>query len=124
MNMDNPKIIAGDLDTSQVSGFEQKRGISKITIHPDWLGADVSFENDVCLLTLDSPLELNDQVKSIELDDNNATYSLPDTACKVSGWGTLTVRKISLFEFRCALHYTSFSLVGLNQTSYNGCMFL
>mgnify|MGYP001340353096 CR=1 FL=1 len=87
-NMDDPKVIAGDLDTSQDSGHEQKRGISKITIHPDWLGEDVSFKNDVCLLTLDSPLKLNDQVKSISLDENEP---VPDTKCIVSGWGTLTV---------------------------------
>ena len=86
--MDDPKVIAGDLDTSQDSGHEQKRGISKITIHPDWLGEDVSFKNDVCLLTLDSPLKLNDQVKSISLDENEP---VPDTKCIVSGWGTLTV---------------------------------
>ena len=60
MNMDDPKIIAGDLDTSRVSGYEQKRGISKITIHPDWLGADVSFENDVCLIDFGSGSEKMD----------------------------------------------------------------
>ena len=86
--MDNPKVIAGDLDTGIDSGYEQTRGISNIMIHPAWLGADVSFENDVCLLTLDSPLELNEQVKSIALDE---AEPVPDTNCIVSGWGTLTV---------------------------------
>ena len=93
MYMDGPKIIAGELDTSRVSGYEQKRGISKITIHPNWLGADVSFENDVCLLTLDSPLTLNEQVKSISLDESEP---VPDTKCIVSGWGTLTVRNFGI----------------------------
>ena len=104
MYMDGPKIIAGDLDTSQESGYEQKRGISNILIHPDWLGADISFKNDVCLLTLDSPLELNDQVKSIALDD---TTQIPGQAmCKVSGWGTLSVRILSFLNFIviCIMH--------------------
>ena len=102
------KIIAGDLDTSRVSGYEQERGISKITIHPDWLGADVSFKNDVCLLTLDSPLELNDQVKRIELDDwtVDLNWTLPHNAiCKVSGWGTLNVRKFA--PFNLIVHYNT-----------------
>ena len=96
MSFYRPKIIAGDLDTSQESGYEQKRGISNILIHPDWLGADISFKNDVCLLTLDSPLKLNDQVKSISLDENEP---VPDTKCIVSGWGTLTVCNFGINEF-------------------------
>ena len=65
-------------------------------IHPAWLGADVSFENDVCLLTLDSPLELNEQVKSIALDE---AEPVPDTNCIVSGWGTLTVSNQGLDDY-------------------------
>ena len=93
---ENPKVIAGDLDTSLDSGYEQVRGISNIMTHPAWLGADISFANDLCLLTLDSPLELNDQVKSIALDE---AEPVPDTNCIVSGWGTLSVRNLGLHSF-------------------------
>ena len=58
--MDNPKVIAGDLDTGIDSGYEQTRGISNIMIHPAWLGADVSFENDVCLIDFGSGSEKMD----------------------------------------------------------------
>lgn len=87
------KIIAGELSIYDESSFEQTRRISDYIIHPDYNSNTV--QNDICLLTLDSPLELNDQVKAISLDKNEP---VSDTLCKVSGWGSLYVRIFFLLQ--------------------------
>ena len=82
-------IVAGELDVLTNSGFEQRRKIKDHLIHPDY--DENTLQNDICLLTMDSPFEFNDQVKAIPLDTVG-----PSTGknCQVSGWGTLQVSKI------------------------------
>ena len=77
----NWKIIAGELDLSVSSGFEQIRKIQNYLIHPDFDPS--SFNNDICLLTLDSALEWNKNAQRIALDEMEET----STQCLVSGWG-------------------------------------
>ena len=89
------KIIAGELNIYDESGYEQVRRISDYMIHPDW--NPNTLQNDVCLLTLDSPLELNDQVKTISLDMNEP---VTDDVCQVSGWGSLYVSKFLYWYFK------------------------
>jgi len=82
------RIVAGELDDMAVSGLEQSRKIIGHKTHPNYSPETTgSLKNDVCLLTLDAPLVLNDQVKSISLDTSNPTEG---AKCQVSGWGTLT----------------------------------
>ena len=78
----NTKIIAGELDIGMpIEVFEQVREIKDHLINPDW---DYFSDNGICLFTLDTPLEWNDNVQSIELDDHDP---LDSTTCEVSGWG-------------------------------------
>ena len=65
----------------------QEKSIKSYLIHPDfiYIGANA---NDICLLTLESDLQFNENVKAIAL--NNGTVDA-GTKCIVSGWGTLTV---------------------------------
>ena len=84
-------IVAGRLVFDDfVNG--QEKSIKSYLIHPDYIGVSEdgsgSHANDICLLTLESDLEFNDNVKAIAL--NNGTVDA-DTKCIVSGWGTLTV---------------------------------
>ena len=81
------KIVAGELDVINESGQEQIRTIKKKKQHPQY-NPTVSMANDICLLILDIPLNLNDQVKAIGLDTVGPTDG---AKCKVSGWGTQTV---------------------------------
>ena len=83
------KIVAGELDLSVTSGLEQVRRVISSIIHPDYNSATLPrFQHDICLLKLESPLELNENVRRIYLDEEDPTVG---TQCHVSGWGTLVV---------------------------------
>ena len=49
------------------------------------------YENDVCLITLTTEIQFNDNVTNIELNRNEV---LPGTKCTVSGWGSTKVNRI------------------------------
>ena len=70
----------------------QEITIKSYLIHPDYIGVSEdgsgSHANDICLLTLESDLEFNENVKAIALNNGNVDAG---TKCIVSGWGTLTV---------------------------------
>ena len=84
--LDNLEIIAGELDTSDISGIEQTAKISNLTIHPDY-DSTISRENNICLLYLTEDFEINDKVKPIELQSTKPT----STVCITSGWGSFEV---------------------------------
>ena len=83
--------MAGAIDVD--IGSPQVKTIKSHLIHPDYVGVDQNTGlgnnfNDVCLLTLNSNLVFNDNVKKIALN----TEDIPEnTKCVVSGWGTLSV---------------------------------
>ena len=87
------KIVAGELDLSQPSGFEQIYQISNFKIHPEYQGEGNNFANDICLLFLDENLEFNENVTKITINTNE-TNTEPGTLCSISGWGTRVVRLI------------------------------
>ena len=49
------------------------------------------YENDVCLITLTTEIQFNDNVTNIELNRNEVS---PGTKCTVSGWGSTKVNRI------------------------------
>ena len=80
-------IVAGELDSVHTSGLEQFRTVKSIKIHPNYNSNVFPYnQHDICLLTLDEPLELNENVNKINLDEDD---SVVDTKCTVSGWGAL-----------------------------------
>jgi len=89
-NWNGAEIMAGAIDVD--IGSPQVKTIKSHLIHPDYVGVDQNTgfgnnSNDVCLLTLNSNLEFNDNVKRIALN----TEEIPsNTKCVVSGWGTLS----------------------------------
>ena len=85
--LDATKIIAGQTEVS--GSYGQVMEIDSLLIHPNWNGlVDGSHINDVCLLTLKTDLEYNENVKCIKLNDKSIN---PGTKCVVSGWGRLEV---------------------------------
>ena len=80
------KIVAGELDLYVESGLEQVRKIKGHIVHPDY--NSTTLHNDICLLTLDSPLEFNENVNRVFLD---AKKPVVNATCQVSGWGDLQV---------------------------------
>ena len=80
------EIVAGTnyfftMDESHLSN------VSHYLIHPDY--NETLHTNDVCLLFVDEDLVFNDNLKSMELNENDVAA---DTECVVSGWGSLYVR--------------------------------
>ena len=100
---ENSQIIAGDLDFTRPSEFEQVREIKDYLIHPDYQHNATSAKDDICLLLLDEPLEFNDNVQSIELDNHDPLDSTP---CQVSGWGFQQVNDSSLTINTTILQWT------------------
>ena len=95
--------MAGAIDVD--IGSPQVKTIKSHLIHPDYVGVDQNTGlgnnfNDVCLLTLNSNLDFNDNVKKIALN----TEDIPEnTKCVVSGWGTLSVSYIYLLTYYSCL---------------------
>jgi len=84
-NWNGTLIMAGGIDA--IDDFEaQIKTVKSHLIHPEYVGDENNF-NDVCLLTLDSNLELNANVSKIPLNTEDLE---PNTKCVVSGWGTLS----------------------------------
>ncbi|MBN3315993.1 TMPS9 protease, partial [Atractosteus spatula] len=62
---------------------EVVRGVLKITMHP---GYDLTFENDIALVMLDSPVSFTDYIQPICLADKSSSFH-SGTSCWVTGWG-------------------------------------
>jgi len=78
-------IIAGALDLSDTSGG-QSRNIKKIYMHNNY--DDWTLENDIALLKLQSPLELNDDVAVIELANEGDPEEIGQEYT-IEGWGSM-----------------------------------
>ena len=85
--LNTTRIVAGQIKSNQTITDGQIKEIDSYLIHPDYTGVHNNF-NDICLLTLKTNLEFNDNVKCIKLNDE---YVEPDTKCVVSGWGRMSV---------------------------------
>ena len=82
-------IVGGQIDIDDLSG--QTKKIKSYLIHPDY--NPTHMVNDICLLTLESDLIFNDNVKNIELNTGDLSAQ---TKCIVSGWG---ITSVSHFRF-------------------------
>ena len=81
-------VVAGGIDIYLPEGVEQHKSITKHS-HPDYDSATIN--NDLCLLKVNSPFELNDEVAPIAIDKTGG-WSDGDYFT-VSGWGTKSVSK-------------------------------
>ena len=87
-------VVAGGIDIYLPEGVEQHKSITKHS-HPDYDSATIN--NDLCLLKVNSPFELNDEVAPIAIDKTGG-WSDGDYFT-VSGWGTKSVRQL-LIKYR------------------------
>jgi Trypsin len=62
--------------------------VQTVTLHPSYGAAGNTF--DVAVLKLSQPLQFNENVKSVLLDDAKTRYS-QGTQGVISGWGTTRV---------------------------------
>ena len=59
-------------------------------IHPNYTGSNDNYQNDVCLLHLNTPLNMDSNVQSVPLLKDE---SQSETHCIISGWGSKQVKK-------------------------------
>lgn len=76
-------VVAGDLDRNDNSGREQTRQVSRIIAHEDYDGW--TFANDIAVLLIASPFDVNADVAPIALPTFQQQTS---GRIVVSGWGT------------------------------------
>ena len=76
-------VTGGELYLSSAGAYEQRRGVSRIYLHPNYDYHD-ELHNDIALLLLDSPLRLDSYVRAIDLPAGR--FDASDTAM-VAGWG-------------------------------------
>lgn len=65
--VDSLTVIAGDISLSESTGIEQTRKVTKIVNHENF--NQYTYENDISLLFLDKPFELNENVQPISLPE-------------------------------------------------------
>ncbi|XP_059097747.1 trypsin-1-like, partial [Tigriopus californicus] len=80
-------VSLGDHNLFVDEGTEQKMGVSDIKIHPEY--DHLTISNDICLLILSVPAELNEFIQAVELPEPGQTYA-PGTMGTISGWGYQT----------------------------------
>jgi len=76
-------IIAGDLDRLDTSGLEQTRQVTRIIAHENYNG--FTFANDIAVLLIASPFNLDANVQPIDLPSDRQQT---EKDIVVSGWGT------------------------------------
>ncbi|CAI9606222.1 unnamed protein product, partial [Staurois parvus] len=81
--MSNIQIILGDHDRQVYEGTEQYRHAVKMCSHSSYDPS--TYDNDIMLLKLNSPAEVNDYVKTITLPTEPVA---DNSSCIISGWGT------------------------------------
>ena len=91
LDLSDTKIAAGERRSCtsishlpSLHGSVQVKKIKSLVMHPQY--DSIAGTNDICLLTLESPLEFNDNVKSISIDKNKPVVGT-NTTCLLSGWG-------------------------------------
>jgi len=77
-------VVAGKHATATNSGNEQSIWSSQIIMHPEYNSRTSS--NDIGMIRLQSPVELNSCVGTVALPEIDVA---PGTSCSITGWGTL-----------------------------------
>ncbi|KAM4696120.1 coagulation factor IX [Rhinophrynus dorsalis] len=87
-------VVAGEHNTEASDGTEQNRKVARIILHPLYNATMNLYNNDIALLELEKPLELNDYVKPICIGSKNFTEHLLRTEAysMVTGWGYVWFR--------------------------------
>ncbi|ODM99658.1 Trypsin-1 [Orchesella cincta] len=78
-------IIAGENDRTTTSGNEQRRRVTRVLAHRQY--SSTTYQNDIALLVLDRPFEVNKFVSPIPLPQQGQATT---GNVVVSGWGSTT----------------------------------
>ncbi|GAB4201103.1 MAG: hypothetical protein OHK0022_22820 [Roseiflexaceae bacterium] len=78
-------VVLGDHNRTISEGTEQIRSVSQIIIHPSYNPS--TYNNDIALFRLSSPVTLNSRVQLVTLERNNSALGA-GVSTTVTGWGT------------------------------------
>lgn len=79
------EVVAAEHDTSVAEGFEQRRLVKAFTIHENYEGG--VGPNDIAVIQVDKPFELNDKVKPVQLPKQMEQF---EGDVMLSGWGSMS----------------------------------
>ncbi|XP_041944275.1 trypsin isoform X1 [Alosa sapidissima] len=82
------QVVLGEHNLGVKEGFEQVANISRIIVYYSYNYR--TFDNDIMLVKLERPLELNANIQPALLPSEDSSL-LPGTVCTVSGWGVTKV---------------------------------
>jgi len=83
----NFNVVAGEYKLGEASGKEQSQWAVQVIRHP--LYNSRTIDNDLALVRLEAPMEINDCVGTVCLPTEGDDVA-PGTKCWNTGWGTLT----------------------------------
>ncbi|KAM4570667.1 trypsin-3 [Fundulus diaphanus] len=86
------RVVLSEHSLSESEGFEQTFGVSRIYLYNYNYR---TFNNDIMLIKLDRPAQLNSFVQPARLPDES-TPALKGDMCTVSGWGVTQVYSYTL----------------------------
>jgi len=75
-------VVAGDHDITDNEGTEQTRTIERIVNHPSY--SPSTFENDISLMKVSQPFNLNQRVQPVALP---SSHFIPTVNTTTAGWG-------------------------------------
>ncbi|XP_072754586.1 chymotrypsin-1-like [Anoplolepis gracilipes] len=127
----NLRILTGTIDSTR----GQFHAVQSIRVHPNYMhGASYAWQNDVAVITLQSPIQYNQYQSPIALADSQTAAN---TLCILSGWGKtsangpLAPRLLKMYQYVILLsqcqqkHYsmplTNSHVCALNQRGIGAC---
>ncbi|XP_056461270.1 trypsin-like [Gadus chalcogrammus] len=82
-------VVLSEHNLHQEEGFEQRFNVSKVIVY--YLYNYRTFDNDLMLVKLDRPAELNSRVQPVTMPTESTPEMDRSTGCSVSGWGLTRV---------------------------------
>ncbi|XP_036387386.1 trypsin-like [Megalops cyprinoides] len=83
------KVVLSEHSLSKEEGFEQEFNVSKIFVYYNYNYK--TFNNDIMLIKLGHPAQLNANIQPAALPDPNGAPLAGGTTCTVSGWGVTQI---------------------------------
>jgi len=86
-------VVAGGIKLNANEGEEERRNVKKIIVHPEYSAENLS--NDICLLHLETPLEMTEFIQPAALPDPREETAA-GSLITVTGWGSLSEGGVTL----------------------------
>ncbi|XP_030624970.1 trypsin [Chanos chanos] len=83
------KVVLSEHSLETEEGFEQVLNVSRIYVHFNYNYR--TFNNDIMLMKLSEPAQMNANVQPATLPDENSDELPGGTTCTVSGWGVTRI---------------------------------